>query len=289
MSATAKSDVTKYDFRRAGDFPAEVEAYLSFWYRNLCDVMPDRWAEYLSYSVEWRVKSLELARPFEALSRLPEQSVGYRLIPKLADAAMLVVAPRQFVLALVVGMLGDRGEALPDDRELTDLEHSLAETAIMTFSEVLNDSQPTLGSINCRYDGIEAYPHRTRLFAGDGNIAIVRLEIQAPFGPQEVLLLLSEKVLDAVDETVEANQGAKQGARAKLESLVREMPVELVVRLGSTSMRVSELTELRTGDVLVLDQRISEPLEAEVNGEARYFGWPGRSGSRQAFQIESVE
>jgi flagellar motor switch protein FliM len=288
MSATANQSLTAYDFRRAGHFSAEVEAYLSCWHRNLCDVLPDRWGEFVSFDFEWKVKSLESARPFEALSRLPEFVVGYQIVSKLDDAAMLFVVPRALALVLVVGMLGDSGESLPDDRELTALEHSLAETAVLSLVDVLNDSQPTLESMAFRYDSIEAHPQRTRMFSADSQVGIVKLAISAPFGEQEVLLLLSEKTLDAVEETVEASQGAKQGARAMLENLVREMPVEVVVRLGNTSLRVSELTKLRAGDVLVLDQRISEPLQADVNGELRYRGWPGRSSSRQAFQIATL-
>jgi flagellar motor switch protein FliM len=61
-----------------------------------------------------------------------------------------------------------------------------------------------------------------------------------------------------------------------------------VIRLGQAKLHVSELLNLRPGDVVVLDQRVSEPLSIEVCGTRKYVGWPGRVGNRQAFQIQGM-
>ena len=42
---------------------------------------------------------------------------------------------------------------------------------------------------------------------------------------------------------------------------------------------------LRPGDVLILDQRVNEPLWGEVATAVKFRGWPGRVGRRQAVQI----
>ena len=69
---------------------------------------------------------------------------------------------------------------------------------------------------------------------------------------------------------------------------MREMPVEVSVRLGAAVLRVSQLAGLRAGDLVILDQPVSGPLTAAVAGETRFRVGPGRVGSKQAVQIESL-
>ena len=45
---------------------------------------------------------------------------------------------------------------------------------------------------------------------------------------------------------------------------------------------------ITVGDVVMLDQRVTEPLDAYVQGTPKFRGWPGRCGTRQALQILSL-
>lgn len=49
-------------------------------------------------------------------------------------------------------------------------------------------------------------------------------------------------------------------------SLLREVEVTLQARLGQRVLPLSELMELRSGTVLALETRISEPIELLLNG-----------------------
>ena len=78
------------------------------------------------------------------------------------------------------------------------------------------------------------------------------------------------------------------GSANDLKSLVRQIPMQLIVRLGSANLHVSDLLNLQPGDVVVLDQRVNEPLDAEVSDTPIFRGWPGRVGTKQAFQVSDV-
>ena len=65
------------------------------------------------------------------------------------------------------------------------------------------------------------------------------------------------------------------------------MRLEISVQLGAARLPLHQLTRLRVGDLVILDQRVHEPLAAFVAGEQKFKGWPGRAGARQAFQIDS--
>ena len=60
--------------------------------------------------------------------------------------------------------------------------------------------------------------------------------------------------------------------------------------VGETSMSVSELAELAVDDVLVLDQRLVEPvtLVSPGSGAAVAAGSLGRSGARRAIKVAGI-
>ena len=68
---------------------------------------------------------------------------------------------------------------------------------------------------------------------------------------------------------------------------MEELPLDITVVLGTVELTLGELARLMVGDVIILDQRVSDPLPAFLAGENKCRGWPGRVGSRQAFEIQS--
>ena len=97
-----------------------------------------------------------------------------------------------------------------------------------------------------------------------------------------------EFVLTLFDSTQRTNSAVPDAStRVRLESLVRELNTEVAVRLGTVQLSTPQLANLRVGDLVVLDQRVGDPLQATIGDEPRYLGWPGQVGLRQAYVIDS--
>jgi flagellar motor switch protein FliM len=85
----------------------------------------------------------------------------------------------------------------------------------------------------------------------------------------------------------ECRQAEAQGS-ASLEQTIHQIPMQVVVHLGKANVHVSDLMHLQPGDIVILDQRVSDPLSAEVGELTKFLGWPGRVGTRQAFQVTEM-
>ena len=72
-----------------------------------------------------------------------------------------------------------------------------------------------------------------------------------------------------------------------MEALVREMAVELTVLLGSAELSMRELAALRAGDVVVLHQKVDQPLDGLLAGTRKFRVWPGVIGDRAAVVIDA--
>ena len=279
-----------YDFRKPGRLATVFEQRLNSWLRDACALAPEKWGEHLPYRVEVTLRGLEIVRPADALLRVSDTAVGYRV--SLAEGAVLTMLtlPRQLVLALVSALLGEAGTALPADRALTMVEDSLCEYVIQTLLlGVIQETWPGSQSMGIKLSIKEPHPKWTRVFPLAGNVVVSRFVVNGPFGEQEWSWMLPHQGLLELFAHSESDQEAAQEEliRPRLESLVREIPVEIAVTLGAAELPLSLLSRLRVGDLVILDQRVSEPLVARVAGEKKFKGWPGRTGSRQAFQIDS--
>jgi flagellar motor switch protein FliM len=56
---------------------------------------------------------------------------------------------------------------------------------------------------------------------------------------------------------------------------VDEIPFEIRVILGELQIPLESYSELQLGDILILNQKINEPLPIRVNEESLFLGHPG--------------
>lgn len=282
---TAAAELPKYDFRQPSRLADDMEHLLKSWQNAVIPLVTERWTQQLGCDVLWQVQSLNAARSSDLAQELPEEVVCSEIELGEPPAATWVILPRRLALALVIQMLGEPLQEFPEDRPLTDVEAALMEHAVQEFAEALLDGQPMSQPLRCRYVGRRRVSDLTRAFSPREPLAAARFQLSGSYGQEQLLWLLSQSAaLQFVTRAGES--GVADRSSSHMEELVRRIPVQVVVRLGRANMHVSELVNLQPGDVLVLDQRVHEPLCAEVAGATTFRGWPGRVGPRQAFQIK---
>jgi flagellar motor switch protein FliM len=283
-------NATPYDFRKPSRLATDLEQQLVAWLTRGCSLVPEKWAKHLAAPIEHAVTRIETARPGDTLAELSDEIVACVVTIGPEPVNTLMVWPRPLVLTLVAGMLGDVCTELSADRSLTPVEDSLDEYLVQQMLKAIQESWPEDEPLAVQFKNREPAPKRTRIFAPDDNIVRFSFSMGGPFGEQAWQWLLPQKGLMNLLSRNATGRGAAQdqGARARLESLVGEMPLEVSVRLGSAVLHVADIVGMQAGDVVLLDQPVSRPLTAAVAGETRFRVWPGRVGAKQAVQIESL-
>jgi flagellar motor switch protein FliM len=75
----------------------------------------------------------------------------------------------------------------------------------------------------------------------------------------------------------------------RFKERLMETPVEMVVRLGRTTITGRQLLDMSKGDILLLDTDEDNLLEAEIEGVRKFYGLPGRVKGNKAFQVVKEE
>jgi flagellar motor switch protein FliM len=287
------SQAQPYNFAKPGRLTADVEQRVTFWLRTAAALAAKKAARHLPFAVEMTLGGLEVQRPADGLATLPEAATGYGVAFGGPTANAMLVLPRPLALAVVGAMLGDVATALPEDRELTVVENDLCEFFVGdVLTSALQETWPAADQIPFRRGRRETHPRWTRIFPPDDNVVVVSFHVKAPFGEGDWYCLFSQKrLLEQLALSLPGADKIKAAPTApeptRLRLLVEELPVELTVVLGTVELSLAELAKLSEGDLVILNQRVSEPLTAYLAGEKKCKGWPGRVGSRQAFEVES--
>lgn len=284
-------NVQPYNFNKPGRLAGDLGQRLADWLQAACALASKKCSGLMPFAFELSFVELDIFRCKDALQKLPEAATGYRINVVEESLALLASFPRPLALALVAGAEGEQVTSLPEDRPLTAVDKSLLELLVRELLiEVLQETWPSPEEVRLELGQYEPYPKWTRLFPPDENVVVCSLTFSGPFGQQNWHLLLPHQgSLEKLSRLGPGQEEATEelAARPRLEALVRDIPVEITVWLGTLELPLSQLAELRAGDVLVLNQRVTEALTAWIGRVRKFRGWPGRVGSHMAFQIES--
>ncbi len=279
--------IQPHDFSRPPSLHPETRANLVQWLTRSNSQLAEVIAG-LGLQVEIHLDDCITAWPLDCLQAWSEKVTAFRV--KLANVSSLsaIALPSPLAQVLVGALLGEQPAEWPEERELTPAEQSIGEFFISTIVNSLVESWAGDAPIGLQPDEAEPNLRRTKIFKFKAPFIVCSSTIKTSIGsgqwswilPHEFLIELFGPVRTPEPTTIVS-------AREQLEALARDMTTQISVRLGTVQLTAPQLAELRVGDLVVLNQKTSEPLRAMVSGRPRYLGWPGRVGSRQAFELAS--
>lgn len=284
--------VEPHDFRKPVRLQSDVEERLSEWMAATCAGLDETCDRFFPFEIHSSITKAQTARWSGFFPGIDPTCIGWRVALGSEDRDTLVIMRRPMMQVLVGGLLGDSFDAIPEDAPLTPATEKVAKFFIDYFVRAIRENWPggEPGHVLMRQE--EPVLKRQRVIQSEESIVICEFEFTGPFTPEPepwYWLIPYETILSTFDaiETAELTTQSKT-ERQLLEALVNDMQTEMSVKLGSIQLNSQQLKSLQPGDVLVLDQRLHEPLTAKVASEDAFQVWPGRLGLRQAMQVESL-
>ncbi|MBM3329501.1 MAG: flagellar motor switch protein FliM [Calditrichaeota bacterium] len=210
---------------------------------------------------------------------------------EISGKGIFEVSP-QFILFTVDRLLGGFGDANIEPREITVVEQNVAQRVIHTMVHSLNEVWSGVQPLGLKIDGFEADPQFVQIARASDSLAIVYFEVRVrgttfPLNfvfPYYSLELILSKLTAQSMAVLAARHTEEADSRAVRERIVAsKLPLKAV--LANTALKVRDLIALETDDLLQFDKRTSEPVEVRVSEKLKFFGSPGRAGSRRAVQI----
>lgn len=282
-----------YNFRRPDKFSKDHLKVLQDIHKEFSRQQSLLLSAYLRLGIDVEVVSVDQLTYEEFTRSLPNPVTVCVLELNPLPGQIVMIISHEVTFCIVDRMLGGPGTGEPKPRELTDIEEALIKRVFEKISKTLEKAWKNIFPVRSEVIGIDNNAILPQ-FASPGEItALITLEIQIAEKQSGLLsLCFPYPVLENVLEQLSTQQMFRsRGILSSPEdkkSILNKLGssnVNINVTLGKTKITVEDFLDLKVGDVLRLDNQVTEDLVISINGKPKFLGRPGTRKNKLAVTV----
>jgi flagellar motor switch protein FliM len=253
------------------NFASSLSAYL----RNFIDVTLSS-IEQLSYASF--IKSLSDPTLFASIGMRPiDGNIALELDPSL-------------VFPMIDMILGGPGCALSENRNLTEIEMNIIEGVIKLAIRDLQTAWRSIMELELYIDGKGTKPQMFQIVSPSETVIAIHFELKTGGYSGTMNLCIPSRILKQQRNKFDQQLGNRRqksvdGEAERIVELVKPMSVSLAGEMQNSKLTVNDLLKISVGDVIVLNERIGDPVMLCVEGKAKYIGKIVQRRGKKAFEV----
>lgn len=213
----------------------------------------------------------------------------------LEGNAVLELSP-SMVFPIVDRVLGGKGLAMHQARELTEIENRIVHRIILMLLDSLKRSWEQLVEFKMSVLAQESDPLIVQIVAGSEMVILVgyELHIGEAAGTMNMCipLMVLNPILDQISQQAHYKRKMSRElavrTREQIQRTLRRVRLPVDAMLGHAKLPLDDIARLQVGDVIQLDADTREPIVLEIGGVPRFLAQPGRRGDQTAVQITGL-
>jgi len=225
------------------------------------------------------------------LEQLPGPVAIYVVMMEPFKLPVLFTASTSLLYGAVDRILGGSGKVTKVPKDFTLAEHTVAEALVGPCLDRICESLAEVAKLKWSYVSRSCNPSMAQILPSQDVVLSVYFQTAGDFLLGDLRLVIPfvslEPLLDRLgrDSVTRLEPGSM---REKLGTTVRDMPLDVAVQLGGSSIRLRQLLELQAGDVIPLSARVGQPATVPVMGKPKFTGHLGRIGNRFGVMVADV-
>ncbi len=242
--------------------------------------------------VEVNSEPIQMERFRDFLNRIPvPTSIHiFRLEPLRGQALLVIDAP--LVFAFVERFLGggERKLIKVEGREFTTIEQRLIRRVVDHIFQELERAWKGIQPVKAKYVRGEVNPQFARVLQPEEIVVVCNFEVDIEGITGKIAFCYSFGTLQPIKSKLYAPYQVEETTdpywQKQLEEIVFSAEVELKTYLGHASLKVRDLLSLEPGDVLVLEEKVDEPLTVTIEGLPKIRGELGVYRKYKAVRVQ---
>jgi flagellar motor switch protein FliM len=232
------------------------------------------------------IKSSKFADYAQNLA-LPSNLNVVRVNP-LRGSALVALTP-SLVFSVVDNFFGGTGrQTSTEGREFAPTEMRVVQMLLRAVFNDMRDAWAPIAAIDCEHVKSELNPSFAQICAPAEPVVICGFQLALDGGGGDLQIVLPLSMLEPLKEVLETGtgSGAVQDDRwlASLKEDIQDAEIELTTMLGNASVTVSQLVNMKPGDVIPCDFSGKATVLAE--GVPLFRGSYGVSRGQQSVRFE---
>jgi flagellar motor switch protein FliM len=244
--------------------------------------------------VELRLLSVDQQRYVDFATSLDELTNIHMFEATPLPGTALVDFSMPVVFGILDHQLGGDGSAERPERSLTAVETAIIEPIFKLFFRNLEDVLSKEIPVEIQRVRTESNAEYAQITAPEAPVVAVCIDVEIGAvnglinicypAPMVASVLWEQQGKPGVQEEQGEDPEAQRNREAILSRLL-DVPLNVPVVLGEVRLSAREWLQVREGDVLVLPNRIHEPVMVKAEKRPFYYARPGRVGSQLSVRI----
>ncbi len=214
----------------------------------------------------------------------------FKMEPLRGFGLLVVEAP--LVFAFVDTFFGGKGgsKVKLEERSFTTIELKIIEKIVKITLHDFEQAWSDIHKLKVVFTRSEMDPQFAAIVTPNDTVIVIRFIVDIANASGFMTLCMPYSTIEPIGEKLRSKfHGEKldvdQAWTRYIEKKIKELPINLVCTLGVTKITGRELLEMKVGDVIKLDQKVSDPLIMSIDGIPKFRGYPGTSNKRKAIRI----
>jgi flagellar motor switch protein FliM len=284
--------VRVYDFKRALRFSKDQIRSIGRIHENFARVLTTLFSSQLRTYVNISVASVDQIPYEEFIRSIPKVTVLnlYNVAP--LDGRIIMEVNPNIAYGMLDRLLGGRGDSINKIDKLTEIETILISQLFEKTTVSLKEAWSSIISIEPELEEMEINPQFLQMVSPNETVVVVSLNTAIGEITGMINICIPHIVLEpiisrlSVQYWMQTTTNKKDPEAAeKLEKSIENVHVDAKAILGETFINIEQFLNLRTNDVIALNQPIEEPLLLKINDEPKFHVQPGKYKNKQSVQV----
>lgn len=287
-----QANIKIYDFKRPDKFSKDQIRTVQMMHETFARLTTTSLSARLRAMVQVHVSSVDQITYEEFIRSIPNPTTLCIInMDPLKGSAILEIDPT-ITFTIIDRIFGGPGEALNIQRELTDIELAVMEGVVVNILGNLREAWSTVIDLRPRLGTIETNPQFAQIVPPNEMVMLITLEAKVSEQEGMINLCIPYITLEPIIQKLSAQywfssirRGESELQKQLIQERLEEVTLEISVEIGSTTMSFRQIMELKKGEVIALNTKVSDEFILKIGGRRKYKCRPGRVGSRIAVQL----
>ncbi|MFP3983036.1 MAG: flagellar motor switch protein FliM [Desulfurivibrionaceae bacterium] len=206
--------------------------------------------------------------------------------------AMCIVEPK-LVFTFVENFLGGSGRrtARIEGRDFTSIEQRLIQRVVNLLLADLEKAWNNLQPVTVQFVRSEINPQFAKICEPEDVVIINRYDIDMDQASGSITTCIPLNNLESVKQKLMTSVQREQSEedirlQQTIKENVRNLPLEIKVELGKSTLSIGNILNLTEGDIIQLDKRQDENLPVYLENRKKFTGTPGNYRGNKAIRIQ---
>ncbi|MCX5854657.1 MAG: flagellar motor switch protein FliM [Deltaproteobacteria bacterium] len=217
----------------------------------------------------------------------------FKMEPLRGSALIIVESKIIFMLVDIIFGGSGRNTYKIEGREFTAIENNIIKKVVLSALGDIEKAWQSLINVKTSYLRSEINPQFVQLVPPTDVVIVSSFEIEVEYSSGTISLCIPYSTLEPLRDRLQAGYQSEQLEVDKtwinrFKSGLFASQVNLNACLGNAQVNTGDVINLKKGDVIPLDQYVSDPIDIFVEGVLKFRGRPVIYKGNQAIQVSHI-